>query len=207
MTTDRERFLAALLTGPLTKADAIVLLTGDGETRVATAVGLFHAGAAPLIVVSGGIHTPPYCLKADAIAGTIYGKGIATDRVRIDVLAQNTRESAVNVIDTAVDERWLQILLVTSAYHLPRAMLTFVAELRARKLDETIRIVPVPCANQPWFTDVAGQEYEPGPGFLAQRNRLDLLEGEFKRIDEYRAKGHVASYTRGLDYLEHWEGK
>lgn len=207
MTTDRERFLAALLTGPLTKADAIVLLTGDGETRVATAVGLFHAGAAPLIVVTGGVHAPPYCLKADAIAGTIYGKGIATDRVRIDVLAQNTRESAVNVIDTAVAEQWSRILLVTSPYHLPRAMLTFVAELRARKLDETIRIVPVPCANQPWFVKVDGVDTVPHPSFVVHRNRLDLLDREFKRIDEYRAKGHVASYTRGLDYLEHWEGK
>jgi uncharacterized SAM-binding protein YcdF (DUF218 family) len=202
MISDRERFLAALLTGPLTKADAIVLLTGDGETRVATAVGLFHAGAAPLIAVTGGVHAPPYCLKADAIAGTIYGKGIATDRVRIDVLAQNTRESAVNVIDTAVDERWLQILLVTSAYHLPRAMLTFIAELRARKLDETIRIVPVPCANQPWFVPVSI-----APPIGIGLTRMALLADEFSKIDEYREFGHVASYRDGLKYLEHWEGK
>ena len=37
--------------------------------------------------------------------------------------------------------------------------------------------------------------------------RLDLLEGEFRKIDEYRTKGHVASYRDGLKYLQYWESK
>lgn len=193
---ERIAFEHATLVGPMYPADAIVVLTGDGATRLPTALELFRQGGAPKILVSGGVDDPPYARTAAHLTGILIEKGVDPERLLCEDDSQNTRESAEAVLDMARDSEWGRILLVTSSYHLSRALLTFVHVLVERGLQETIHVVPVP-AQQYVFSVAPGLE----------KRRLALLEDEAAKVAEYQAKGHVASYNDGLKYLEFWEGK
>jgi uncharacterized SAM-binding protein YcdF (DUF218 family) len=199
MSADRDAFTAVLASGPLLQSDAIVVLCGeDTAPRIATAFALFKTGGAPLIVLSGGRHEPPRWQGAQALAGKLYTLGVAPARVLIDDDSQNTRQQAVNVIEMAEARGWKRILLVASAYHAPRAFLTFLQVLgeddRCER-EESIQLVNVP-ATAPWWGSPEGM----GP------TRLELLAFEQEKIQEYSERGHVASYVDGLASLKRWEG-
>ncbi len=88
----------------------------------------------------------------------------------------HTRDEA----EKAVDHRsGNDLTIVTSAYHLPRAFLTFVRVLQDRGLAARVRLWPAPA-----------------PSAMAQ------LAGEWAKIAAYQAKGDVASYEDGLRYLD-----
>ena len=196
--SDRERFLSVLYTGPLLRADAIVLLTGDGTARIPAALELFkmqHGEAQ--IVVTGGLDNPPSVLKASAMAAKLFGHGVKPSKVTIDDQSMHTREQAVVVISAAVERKWKALLLVASAYHMPRAFLTFLQELQLLGLEHEIRLVPVPASQAPWWEQPAGLTV----------TRFALLDEEFAKVEQYAAKGHVASFEDGLAYLEYWEGR
>jgi len=185
--TDRDTFCAVLSALPLTRADAIVVLTGDGLTRVPTVVELFRQQAAPVILVAGGVDAPPFALPADRLRDELIRAGVHPDAVRVEPDSQHTAESAHAVCAIAKFHGWRRVLLVTSAYHMPRAMLSFVAALKALGLDEVVQIVPV-AAVQPWCDAT---------------DRLGLLHGEREKVTQYA--GDVASYDDGLAYLLRWE--
>jgi uncharacterized SAM-binding protein YcdF (DUF218 family) len=194
----RDTFLAVLSSGPLLAADAIVVLCGeDAAARLATGVQLFASQAAPWLVLSGGRHEPPRSIGADALLSDVLGRGVAPDRVLRDATSQNTHEQAVNVAEMAARYRWRRLLLVASPYHVPRAFLTFLAVLRATKQDTTVRVIPVPCADVPWFQSPPG----------VTETRAALLAVEYAKIDAHQSTGDVATYAQGLDYLKWWEGK
>lgn len=79
---------------------------------------------------------------------------------------------ALSVVNDGED-----VVIVTSAYHQPRAFLTFL-----RVLQETGRVSRVTLWNAPARTD-----FDPGD--------------EAEKIAQYQAKGHVAQYHEGLTYL------
>lgn len=198
VTSTREQFCSILSTGPLLRGDAIVVLAGeDGEARLATAIGLLHGAGAPVIVVSGGLHTPPSRVGAPALAEILMGKGVAPSRILVESASQNTREQAVNVVDLAMQNEWRRLLLVASPYHSPRAFLTFIQALHDVGKEEVMQLVNVPAAEMPWWKSPIGVE----------ASRVDLLASEFDKIDAYQQTGDVASYEDGLTYIAYWEGR
>ncbi len=195
--TERESFCAVLSNGPLIRGDAIVVLSGDGDVRLEVGLELFKQNAAPLIVVSGGVDNPPHSLTAKASAEWLIDKGLHPDRVVMEGGSQHTHASASNIVSMAVAKKWTSLLLVASPYHQYRAFLTFLRELRDFSLEEKIRLVNIPASQTRWWARPVATDL----------TRLELLAGEFDKIDEYRMKGHVASWADGLSYLEHWESK
>lgn len=192
----REQFCAVLASGPLLQSDAIILLAGeDAEARAKTAAELFRQGAAPVIVVTGGVNNPPRQVHAESVAAMLLGLGVAPDRILLEPTAQHTREQAVATAAMAKAAPWKRIILVASPYHMPRAFLTFLRALEESELTETVRIVPCPTSHVAWF------EAPPGVGMV----RLGLLADEFAKCEDYATKGHVATWRNGLAYLEHWE--
>lgn len=188
MITDRERFLLTLAYRHPSNADTIVCLAGeDGENRAFVAAELFKMGKAPGILVTGGRHEPPTIHGAESLATLIMGRGIFHDRILTDTAAQHTRAQAVNTVSTAMAKGWKRLILCASAYHLPRATLTFVRALQEVKQDETICIVPA--------------------AVLGADNFGDRLALELEKVDDYGEIGHCASYSEGLAYLARWEGK
>jgi len=88
------------------------------------------------------------------------------------------RDSANTHDEAQAARRWAQrsndFIVVTSAYHQLRAFLTFVKVFQGT----SVRLWNAP-APSGW----------------------EKFEGELRKIEEYQAKNHVATYREGLDHL------
>ncbi len=196
--TDRDRFLAAIGHLPFYSSDVIAVFCGeDTEARLEAATHTFRSQAAPRILLLGGRDEPPAVTGAERAFPMLMGMGVAPDRILIETESRNTREQAVALVTRCLAEQWGQVLLVASSYHLPRAYLTTVRALADADALDKVRLVPAAARHSAWG--------ECPPGMTS--TRLALLKREVKKIVEYRATAHCASYTDGLDYLLAWEGK
>jgi hypothetical protein len=194
--TARESFIVQLAHGPHLRANAIVVLAGeDGEARADAALNLYLQGAAPCIVLSGALNEAPALHGAQWLRARMLAKGLADDVLIVENESRNTREQAQQVVALATSKGWTRILLIASAYHSYRAFLTFVQALRETGLHERIHVILGPSPQSKWS--------EPPPG--RERVRADLLHDEWRKIEEYRELGHVASFDDGAGYLDYWE--
>lgn len=188
-------FLAVLFTTPLERADAVVVFSGDGATRLDVAIQALRQGAAHWAVVSGGVDNPPHSLTADKAADYLIGHGLTPSRLIRDGTSQNTHEQAEWLALECEAREWERVLLACSPYHMPRAFLTVLASLQARDLTETVCLVPLVASQVQWWGKPDG----------SPDTRMALWAGEVAKIDAYYEKGHVASYEDGLEYLRYWE--
>jgi uncharacterized SAM-binding protein YcdF (DUF218 family) len=191
--TARERFLCALYNGPLLPTDAIAVFSGDGTVRLDATVGALRQRIAHHVLVSGGVDEPPHSLHADDMRRYLIQRGLSPDRIIMDPESANTREQSERTAELCREMDWQKLLLVASHYHMPRAFLTLLKGLQTRDLD--VLVIPLP-APAKWWGAPAGLETA----------RIDILADELRKIDEYAAKGHVASYEDGLAYLRRCEG-
>lgn len=121
-------------------ADAIVLLAGDisipipprvesqvrGNRSVHT-LRLYRAGKAPLIIVSGGNVFPQEGFRPEAAytADLLQEWGIPQSAIIFEGKSRSTRENAVETSRLLKNRQLSRVLLVTSAFHMPRALATF----------------------------------------------------------------------------------
>ncbi len=116
-----------------TEADAIVVLTG-GKGRTEEGLRLLRRGAAELLILSG--------VNRDADLDSIYHASSLTDAERAAILLEKRSESTygnareVSGIFTA--RGFDSMILITSGYHMKRALRTFN------------RIIPASVAIQPY---------------------------------------------------------
>jgi uncharacterized SAM-binding protein YcdF (DUF218 family) len=191
--SERERFNAVVLTAPLARADAIVALLGeDGLERGKVAQQLMLQGAAPKIVLSGGLESDSK-QGARSVSDKMIGNGVDPQRIIEDTESTNTKEQSTWVAELATENDWTRLLLIASAYHLPRAFLTMIHAVRG----SNIQIIPVTANHVPWFGSPEG----------VKRTRLELFEGELAKTVAHQELGHVASYADGLKHLRRGEGK
>jgi uncharacterized SAM-binding protein YcdF (DUF218 family) len=126
----------------LPSADAIVLLGGgvdpmpadwpyadlnSGADRVWHAARVYHAGKAPVVVVSGG-RVPgreDRVSEAEAMRALLVDLGVPADAIVLEDRALSTRENAVFVAEELQRLGAGDVLLVTSALHMPRALASF----------------------------------------------------------------------------------
>jgi uncharacterized SAM-binding protein YcdF (DUF218 family) len=127
------------------KADAIVLLGGAmrprlhddwrprlhrGSDRIWEAARLYHAGCAPLVVVSAGGGVEPPCRGAEieGIAELLGDLGVPREALLLEAESRNTQGNAAfsrAILEPLGADR---VLLVTSAWHLRRAVALFERE-------------------------------------------------------------------------------
>lgn len=150
------------------KADLIVVLTGAAG-RINEGVRLLDEGVAPLLFVTGVeaagqfyLNAPGYDVKRLRMEG----------KVLVDSTAKNTRENAfqTKLILKKIKPTPKSILLVTSVYHIPRAVLMF----RKRLSSVEICAHPVRSSNYDpnrWWKDFMG---------------IKILVGEFFKYLGYR---------------------
>jgi uncharacterized SAM-binding protein YcdF (DUF218 family) len=121
-------------------ADAIVLLAGDisipipprvesqirGNRSVHT-LRLYRAGKAPLIIISGGNVFPQEGFRPEAAytADLLQEWGIPQSAIIFEGNSRNTRENAMETSRLLKNRQLNRVLLVTSAFHMPRALATF----------------------------------------------------------------------------------
>jgi len=119
------------------QADVIVLLAGGIEVpqpprliaelgargdRVLLAYRLWKAGKAPIILVSGGnVFTSANVKSESSYTKDILQEwGVPSEVIHIESESRNTRQSSKNIKDLFSTMSVNRVLLVTSAYHMPR---------------------------------------------------------------------------------------
>jgi uncharacterized SAM-binding protein YcdF (DUF218 family) len=129
--------------------DVAILLGGVGDDRVEATWGerafndsserlletfdLLRAGTVKNAIISGGApsETRMKMLEARVLGDQLIAWGIAPERLIIEDQARNTHENAVYSAAIARERGWTQALVVTSAFHMPRAYGCFRAEMFA----------------------------------------------------------------------------
>jgi len=154
----------------LENADAIVCLGGGASPapaeatgvhlrgpadRITTALLLVRLRKAPTLVLGGGrylVHNE-WRSEADAVREALDESEFATAEIVSLGICANTRDEALKVAQLARERGWNRMHLVSSAYHLPRAVATFQRT--------GVEVIPVPCNFQtgaatgqttPWIT-------------------------------------------------------
>lgn len=122
--------------------DAIVVLGGgvlpvsgalvypdlsSGADRIWHAARLYHAGKAPLIIASGGNVWPhrQRQSEADAMRVVLNAFGVPDAGIVTEDRSRNTRQNAAFTADLVASRGIRRVLLVTSAFHMPRAEAAF----------------------------------------------------------------------------------
>jgi uncharacterized SAM-binding protein YcdF (DUF218 family) len=136
------------------EADAIIVLGGATEPayaprnfvevnsagdRVIAAAQLYRDGKAPVLILSGGnidwlsdgVSTP-----ADQMAEMLTFFGVPSSALILEDTSQNTHENAENVKEIVAEEGFEELLLVTSAMHMPRAVMLFEKQ--------GLQVIPIP---------------------------------------------------------------
>lgn len=157
----------------------------DLDTPEDWAIAEMYAGATEreLLLARVLIDRAP---NGEAIILSAWREGAEEERQRVDMAEQNFPDCTYLRGAHTHDEAQLAIsgrkgndlVIVTSAYHMPRAFLTFLQVLKDNKLERTARLW---CAPAP--------------------SKMDKLSGEWGKIAAYIAKGHCARFDEGLDYL------
>ncbi len=136
------------------KADAIVLLGGGTEApdtprqmveinsagdRVLYAAQLYKAGAAPLIILSGGNMSYSQARSttpAQEMQAMLVGLGVPQEALVLQSQSQNTAEDAYFTSAILAEKQIRTVILVTSAAHMERALMMFASP--------EISIIPAP---------------------------------------------------------------
>lgn len=132
-TTVVGAILAAVLPGfvlegqiePLATSDAIVVISGDeAQARYRDGIRLYRAGWAPRIIFSGAAWDGSYS-NAEAMRSMAIEDGIPPADILVETEGEDTYGNAIGTRSVMVSRGLKSAILVTSPYHLQRAVLTF----------------------------------------------------------------------------------
>ena len=110
---------------PLERSDAIIVISGDEAlARFREGLRLYRAGWAPTIIFSGaaqdGLRSNAEAMRLQALA-----EGVPPSAILTDHAAADTYGNAVHTRSLMLAHGLRSAILVTSPYHLHRAVLTF----------------------------------------------------------------------------------
>ena len=144
------------------RVDAIVVFAGGvGESgkagggaqeRLKQAVDLYRAGWARYLVLSSG-YVYSY-REAESMRTLAIDQGVPAADIVLEQRAANTYENVKFVDDILRDHRWTSILLVSSPYHMRRAVGVW------HKVAPQIAVVPAPPLQSQFYDHVRGATFE-----------------------------------------------
>lgn len=177
------------------KADAIVVLSGDvrkkvfprndievGGNRVIKAIRLFRQKAAAIIIMTGGSGDlfDPNFKEAVYMKELAMEFGVPGEKIIVETQSRTTKENVVytkQILDKIQAQR---VILVTSAFHLPRSYALF----------KKIGIDAIPVATDFYVTD---EKYDPF-SFIPNSGNLSLSSiaiKEYVGLFVYRLMGWI----------------
>jgi uncharacterized SAM-binding protein YcdF (DUF218 family) len=166
---------------PPSKADAIVVFAGGvGESgragggaqeRLKQAIDLYRGGWAPYLVFSSGFVYSFH--EADAMRALAVDQGVPAGVIALEERATNTYQNVRYVDEILRDHRWHKVLLVSSPYHMRRALLVW------HKQAPDVEVVPTPSTQS--------QFYDHGRGVTLEQ--LRGLAQEYLAIFAYWRRG------------------
>jgi uncharacterized SAM-binding protein YcdF (DUF218 family) len=165
------------------RADAIVVFAGGvGERgqvgggyqeRVKHAVELYRARHASHLVFSSGFVWA--FREAEVMKALAVSLGVPAGDIVLEERAANTWENVTFTHRLLTREGWRSILLVSSPYHMRRAMLTF------RRAAPEVEVIPTPAPNTQFYQHGSGATFEQILG----------LVHEYIAIADYRLRGRL----------------
>ncbi|MGL9622059.1 YdcF family protein [Bradyrhizobium sp. U531] len=132
---------------PGSKADGIVVLTG-GSSRVSDAMELLAAGYGRRLLISG-VH--PTSTASDISRTLPENQSFMTCCVDLDRTALSTRGNAAEARRWAEGRRFKSLIVVTSNYHMPRALVEFSHAMPQTRLIP-FAVVGDKWREEPWWT-------------------------------------------------------
>ena len=145
---------------------------GAAADRVWYVARLFHAGKAPLLLLSGGSDPQRHAFsEARAMAIFLQDLGVPEQALVLEEASRNTLENAAFTAKLLNERGIRHVLLVTSALHMPRALALFSAQ--------GLQVEPAP-------TDFEADN--PPPGALAWLPDAEALDGSGRAMKEWVGK-------------------
>ena len=148
---------AALTPKPIPQADAVLVLGGgirpapakglgvevnEAGDRLLCGVRLWRQGKAPVLITSGARVSfqpnDPIAPEAALSQQLAQELGVPASAVLLNDTARTTAEEAQRINQLATEQGWKQLILVTSAFHMPRALASF-------RRQSDFEIIPVAC--------------------------------------------------------------
>ena len=155
---------------PPTAADAIVVFAGgvgdSGQAgggyqeRVKQAVDLYKARYAPRLIFSSG-----YVFafqEAEIMKSLAVANGVPESAIILEKQSASTHDNVRFVSEILAREGWQKILLVSSPYHMRRALLTW------RGVAPQVTVVPTPVASSQFYAHATGASLEQIRGILQE---------------------------------------
>ncbi len=163
------------------QADTIVVFAGGvGESgqagggyqeRVREAVELYQAGYAPRMIFSSGYEFA--FREAEVMRSLAVSQGVPDSAIVLETRASSTYENVVFVYELLEEHELNTILLVSSPYHMRRALLTWEAQA------PDVEVISTPVRDSQFYNHVRGASLE----------QLQGLWHEYAAISWYWWKG------------------
>jgi uncharacterized SAM-binding protein YcdF (DUF218 family)/glycosyltransferase involved in cell wall biosynthesis len=157
-------------------ADAIAVFAGGvGESgqagggyqeRVKQAVDLYEGGYAPQMVFSSGFVFA--FREAEVMRALAVDRGVPPGAIHLESQARNTYENVQYTTALARQQGWRRVLLVSSPYHMRRALLTW------RRAAPDIEVVSTPVAASQFYAHGRGASLEQIRGILQEYAAIAL---------------------------------
>ena len=155
---------------PARPSDAIVVFAGGvGESgragvgvqeRVSKAVELFRAGVAPRVIISSGF---VFTLREGEVMKTIaIANGVPAEAIILEEHASNTYENVEFTNQILKKMEWRRIALVSSPYHMRRALLTW------KKVAPDVEVSATPPPTSYFYEHQRGASLEQMRGLLQE---------------------------------------
>jgi uncharacterized SAM-binding protein YcdF (DUF218 family) len=158
------------------KADAIVVLSGDGGNRLEHGVRLFDDHFAPVLILTGA-GQPGNPSAAEVMRQQAESMGVPTSAIFLVEQSTSTREDATYTRQLMAQHGWRSAILVTSAYHGRRASLVF-----ARAFDGSGIVV----TNRPVHDDL----WQPNSWWTSV-DTIRLTMNELIKLAYYELNGYL----------------
>src|SRR3954453_9345588 len=169
--------LRAVEGNPSSKADGIVVLTG-GSSRVSDAMELLAGGYGKRLLISG-VH--PTNAASDISRSLSDNQSLLSCCVDLDRSAVNTRSNAAETRRWARERGFKSLIVVTSNYHMPRAIVELSHAM------PNIRLIPFAVVGEKWRDE----------SWWASGATLRLLLSEYVKYVAAEVRVHLAD--AGLD--------
>jgi uncharacterized SAM-binding protein YcdF (DUF218 family) len=142
-------------------ADAIVVFAGGvGESgqagggyqeRVKEAIDLYKAGRAARVIFSSGYQ---FAFKeAEVMKDLAVANGLPASAIHLETQASNTFENVSFVNAILTREQWQSVLLVSSPYHMRRALLTW------SRVAPEVSVTATPVPTSQFYTHGRGASF------------------------------------------------
>lgn len=155
---------------PARRSDAIVVFAGGvGESgragggvqeRISKALDLYRESVAPRLIISSGFVFAQR--EAGQMRDIAIANGVPADAIILEERATDTYENVVFTRDILASHGWQRIALVSSPYHMRRALLTW------RKAAPTVEVVATPPETSLFYAHRRGASLEQIRGLLQE---------------------------------------